>query len=388
MFSDELRRLQAEGLLRSLLSRQSAQGPRVRIEGKSYLNFSSNDYLGLANHPEMIASVTSAASVFGTGSGASRLIAGGTEIHRRLEEEVRRFKSCEAALLFDSGYAANTGIIPSIASAGDVIFSDELNHASIIDGCRLGRAKTVVFRHRDMHDLEKQLRSAEARRRVVVTDSVFSMDGDIAPLPEIRELCLKYDCLLYVDDAHATGVLGNGRGSLAHFGIDPGEWVIQMGTFSKALGSFGGFTAGTSDAIAWITNTARSFIFSTALPAHVVAASLSAIRIIKKDRSLLRRLWRNRERLAEGLKGIGHGIGESATPILPVKMPDVKEALRLSGFLYKRGIYVPAIRPPSVREPRIRITVSAAHADDDIDRLIEALDDYREEAKKRGRRKK
>ncbi len=385
MFSDELGRLETRGLLRSVLSRQSAQGARVRIGGKSYLNFSSNDYLGLANHPEMIASISKAVAEFGAGSGASRLIAGGTVLHRRLEEKIRRFKGCGSALLFNSGYAANTGIIPAIAGAEDVIFSDELNHASIIDGCRLSRARIAIYRHRDMDDLEKGLRSGKAKRRVVVTDSVFSMDGDIAPLGEIRELCLKYRCLLYIDDAHATGVLGKGRGSLAHFGIDPEPWMIQMGTFSKALGSCGAFAAGSGDVIGWITNAARSFIFSTALPAHVAAASMTAIKIVTRDQCLLRRLRSNRERLANGLREAGCDIGESETPILPVRMHDVKEALRLSAFLYGRGIYAPAVRPPSVREPRIRMTVSSAHSEQDIDKLIEGLKDYASGCRKRSR---
>jgi 8-amino-7-oxononanoate synthase len=384
MFSDELHRLEINGLLRSVLSRQSAQGVRVRIEGRSYLNFSSNDYLGLANHPEMVAAVSEAAAAFGAGSGASRLLAGGTVLHRRLEEKISRFKGCESALLFNSGYCANAGIIPAIAADGDAIFSDELNHASIIDGCRLSRAKTVIYRHRDMDDLERRLRREKAKQRVVVTDSVFSMDGDIAPLREIYHLCLRNHCLLYIDDAHATGVLGKGKGSLAHFGIAPEPWIIQMGTFSKALGSSGAFAAGSAEAIKWITNAARSFMFSTALPAHVVAASMTAIKIMTQDRGLLRRLRANRERLAKGLSEAGCDFGKSETPILPVKMPDVNEALRLSGFLYERGIYAPAVRPPSVREPRIRMTVSAAHSERDIDRLIEALKDYHDEAAESG----
>jgi 8-amino-7-oxononanoate synthase len=386
MFSEELYQLEIRGLLRSILSRQSAQGRRIRIEGRYYLNFSSNDYLGLANHPEMTASIARAVARFGAGSGASRLLAGGTVLHTRLEKEIARFKTCESALLFNSGYSANAGVIPAIASEGDTIFSDELNHASIIDGCRLSRAKTLVYRHRDVENLERQVRKEKAGKKVVVTDAVFSMDGDIAPLREIQEICLKYRCLLYIDDAHATGVLGNGRGSLAHFGIEPGPWVIQMGTFSKALGSCGAFAAGSAEAIRWMANAARSFMFSTALPAHVIAASLAAIRIIRKDQGLLRRLWSNRQLLADGLRDTGLDIGGSETPILPVRTLDVSEALRLSGFLYKRGIYAPAVRPPSVREPGIRITASAAHTEKDIAALIGALKDFRDEAAKKRNR--
>jgi 7-keto-8-aminopelargonate synthetase-like enzyme len=211
------------------------------------------------------------------------------------------------------------------------------------------------------------------------------MDGGIAPLREIRELCLKYDCLLYIDDAHATGVLGKGRGALAHFGIDPEPWMIQMGTFSKALGSSGAFAAGSEGTIRWLANTARSFMFSTALPAPVAAASLTAIRIITKEQGLLRRLRANRERLVCGLRETGFDTGESGTPILPLKVRDVDEALKLGGYLYERGIYAPAIRPPSVREPRIRITVSAAHTDRDIDRLITVMKDFQKRARRQDR---
>jgi 8-amino-7-oxononanoate synthase len=376
MFSRELHDLQSGGLIRSIISRQSAQGRKVCIEGRPCLNFSSNDYLGLADHPEVIAAVESAVAEFGAGSGASRLLAGGTVLHWRLEKEISRFKSSESAILFNSGYSANTGVIPSIASGGCVIFSDELNHASIIDGCRLSRAKTLIYRHRDVSDLELLMRKEKGKRRVVVTDSVFSMDGDMAPLADIREVCLKYGCLLYIDDAHATGVLGKGRGSLSHFGMDPEPWIIQMGTFSKALGSFGAFIAGSRETTEWITNTARSLILSTALPAHVVAASLAALSIVKRDRRLLRRLWTNRERMANGLRETGCDVGVSETPILPVRMQNVREALRLSGFLLDKGFYAPAIRPPSVSEPRIRLTASAAHTEEDADRLIEAMKDF------------
>jgi 8-amino-7-oxononanoate synthase len=388
MFSDELRQLEIRGLLRSILSRQSAQGRKVRIEGRYYLNFSSSDYLGLANHPEAAASIARAVAGFGAGSGASRLLAGGTVLHTRLEEEIARFKTCESALLFNSGYSANAGVIPAIAAEGDTIFSDELNHASIIDGCRLSRAKTLIYRHRDVEDLARLVKKSKAGKKVVVTDGVFSMDGDIAPVRAIQEMCLEYHCLLYIDDAHATGVLGNGRGTLAHFGVEPGPWVIQMGTFSKAFGSSGAFAAGSAEAIRWIANAARSFMFSTALPAHVVAASLAAIRIIKRDQGLLRRLWTNRELLAQGLRETGLDIAESETPILPVRMQDVSEALRLSGFLYERGIYAPAVRPPSVREPRIRITASAAHTKKDIAALVSALRDFYAAPGKKGNRKR
>jgi 8-amino-7-oxononanoate synthase len=314
---------------------------------------------------------------FGFGAGASRLLAGGCTIHKRLEEMIAAFKETEAALLFNSGYAGNTGIIPSLVSAAGVIFSDELNHASIIDGCRLSGARVLVYRHRDVGHLEALMKRERAGKKIVVTDSVFSMDGDIAPLRDIHSLCHKYGAVLYIDDAHGTGVLGNGKGALAHFGLVPEPWIVQLGTFSKALGSFGAFAAGSTDVIRWLTNTARSFMFSTALPAPVVSASMKALSLIKKRRGLVRKLWSNRNKLAEGLRQIGYDERPSETPIITIKPGNIKETVALSEFLWGRGIYAPAIRPPTVREPRVRITVTAAHTESHTGRLIDALDKFR-----------
>jgi 8-amino-7-oxononanoate synthase len=373
VFEEELKGLKRKGLLRSVISRASPQGPSITLDGKKYINFSSNDYLGFANRPEIIEAAIKASQRYGVGAGSSRLLAGGSDLHKKLEERISEFKSVESAILFNSGYAANTGIIPSLAFDGDVILSDEMNHASIVDGCRLSKAKTVVYRHGDMFHLQKLMKTKKARRKIVVTDSVFSMDGDIAPLKEIGELCKRYDSLLYVDDAHGTGVLGNGRGALAHFGMRPEPWIIQMGTFSKALGSFGAFAAGSRDIIEWIYNTSRSLIFSTALPSCLVAASLSAILLIEKDSASIKKLWDNRERLIKGIRDAGYDILGSETPIIPLKAGDIKKTLRLSHFLSENGIYAAAIRPPSVREPRIRITVSAAHTKRHLHLLIGAL---------------
>ena len=359
--------------MRQMISRTSAQGPTITIGGRGYVNFSSNDYLGFAGRPEIIASLKGAAERYGFGAGASRLLAGGTDLHVELERQVAEFKSTQSSLLFNSGYAANSGIIPALSASGDAVFSDELNHASIIDGCRLSRARTVVYRHKDLDHLETLMKSDPARRRLVVTDSVFSMDGDIAPLGAIHEICGRYDALLYVDDAHGTGVLGKGLGALSHFNIRPDPRVVEMGTFSKALGSFGAFAAGSSTITQWLLNSARSFIFSTALPACVVSASLAALTILKKDMKPFRRLWTNRDLLVRELQTLGYNTMGSETPIIPVRVGDMKETIRLAEFLLQNGVYAPAIRPPSVREARIRLTVSAVHTEDQIGMLIDLM---------------
>lgn len=368
--------MKRQGLLRQVISRETPQGPEIRVGGRRVLNFSSNDYLGLANHPEVIRAASRAAERYGFGSGASPLLGGCCTIHRRLEQRVAAFKGAASALVFTVGYAANTGIIPALAGSGAVIFSDAYNHASIIDGCRLSRARTVVYPHGDVSAL-RSLMARERGRLMVVTDSVFSMDGDIAPLDDIHALCRRHKALLYVDDAHATGVLGEGRGGLAHFGITSSEGVLQMGTFSKALGSLGAYAAGSGDIIGWLVNAARSFIFSTALPAPVAAASLKGLSIVARQPSLIRRLWRNQRHVVEGLTALGFHIGPGQTPIIPVKTGSVREALRLGAYLWDKGIFAPAIRPPTVREPRLRITVSAAHTEQHLERLLRAMRGYK-----------
>lgn len=391
MFSESLIRLKEKNLLREIKNRNSPQGSRIVIDKKEYINFSSNNYLGLANHPHVIESSKEAIETFGFGSGASRLLCGGSILHDKLEKKTAEFKGTESALIFNSGYSANTGIIPAIADEGDVIFSDELNHASIVDGCRLSRAKKIIYRHKDIGHLSELIEKETAKRKIIITDSVFSMDGDIAPLKDIHELCLNLNSfssgepaqggklstpefLLYIDDAHGTGVLGHGKGALAHFGIKPKPWIIQMGTFSKALGSFGAFAAGNKDAIEWILNTARSFIFSTALPSCAAAASIAALEVIEKEPKLLDRLWSNREQAVHGIIKLGYDIMGSETPIIPVRTETVEEALHISQHLMEKGIFAPAIRPPTVKKPRIRITVTSAHTAEDIERLIKALD--------------
>lgn len=373
MFFEKLKDLKGKNLFRDLKDRESPQGSRIIFKGREYINFSSNDYLGLANHPYIIDKVKSSIDAYGFGSGASRLLCGGSILHKELEEKIAQFKETESALVFNSGYAANTGIIPSIADMDGVIFSDELNHASIIDGCRLSKAKTLIYTHKDVSHLENLLRKENAKNKIVITDTVFSMDGDIAPLKEIFNVCKNNDAILYIDDAHGTGVLGNGKGALAHFNIDTEPWIIQMGTFSKALGSFGAFLAGNSDVVQWAVNNARSFIFSTALPSCVIAASIAALELIENDSELIEKLWANRDRAVQGIKKAGYDIMGSDTPIIPVRSGSVENTLRVSNHLFEKGIFAPAIRPPTVKDSRIRINVTAAHTDEDIERLIEAL---------------
>jgi 8-amino-7-oxononanoate synthase len=373
MFSEKLKILNEKSLFRDIKDRASPQGPKIKIGDREYINFSSNDYLGLANHPYIIDKVKRTLDEYGYGSAASRLLSGGSNLHKELEGKIARFKDTESALVFNSGYAANTGIIPAITDKDDMIFSDELNHASIIDGCRLSKAKTFIYRHKAVSHLEDLIRKADARSKIVVTDTVFSMNGDIAPLNEICDICNIYNATLYIDDAHGTGVLGNGRGALSHFKIKSEPWIIQMGTFSKALGSYGAFVAGSKDTIEWILNTARSFVFSTALPSCVIAASIAALELIEDDSVLIKRLWANRNKVAGYIKDINFNIEESETPIIPLKTGTVKNTLRISKYLYEKDICAPAIRPPTVTDSRIRITVTVDHTDEDIDRLIEAL---------------
>lgn len=380
MFSESLRFLKEKGLLREIKDRNSPQGPRIEINGKEYINFSSNDYLGLADHPYVIGSAVKSLEKYGFGSGASRLLSGGSVLHRDLGKKTADFKVTESALVFNSGYSANTGIIPAIADEGDVIFSDELNHASIIDGCRLSKAKKIVYKHKDLKHLSELMKKEAGRKIIVITDSVFSMDGDIAPLREIYDLCSAFnsnpstpDCLLYIDDAHGTGVLGNGRGALTHFGLKPEPWVLQMGTFSKALGSFGAFAAGSKEAIEWILNAARSFIFSTALPSCVAAASMASLELIEKEPELIKRLWHNREKAVKEITRVGYDTMGSETPVIPLKTGTIEKTMQLSEHLFANGIYAPAIRPPTVAIPRIRLTITSAHTDKDIEMLIKAL---------------
>ncbi|UCD35299.1 MAG: 8-amino-7-oxononanoate synthase [Nitrospiraceae bacterium] len=381
LFSDELKALRKKNLLRSITTVAPYPDLRIVVDGRRCLNFSSNDYLNLSSHPAIVRAAAGALNTYGFGAGASRLMSGTQIPHRELEERIARFKNTEAALLFNSGYAANTGVIPAIAGSGDEVFSDELNHASIVDGIRLCRAAVNVFRHRDTTHLEDLLKKSPGRgkRRLVITDTVFSMDGDIAPLKDILFLCNRYKAFLMVDDAHGTGVLGNtGRGGLEHFGIRS-DTIIQIGTLSKAAGCLGAFVAGEKELIEILINRARSFIYSTALPPAVAAAGKISLDIIdSRSQGLRKRLWKNRERLVRGLAALGFDTLSSETPIVPVLAGNVKDALMLARHLMKCGIFAPAIRPPTVPEDRcrIRFSVTAGQRDEDIDRVLQCMGRY------------
>jgi 8-amino-7-oxononanoate synthase len=382
MFEHELSQLEQQYLLRRLTVVDSYDGPRVTANGKSVLLMCSNDYLGLAAHPALRAAASAAMNQYGFGSGASRLISGTSVLHQELEHRLARFKGTEAALLFNSGYAANTGIIPALCGEGDTVLSDSLNHASIVDGCRLSKASVHVYRHKDVDHVESLLNNnSNARRKLIVTDGVFSMDGDIAPLPDLAFLAEKYGAILMVDDAHGTGVLGKtGKGTVEHFGLSQGVH-IHMGTLGKALGSFGAYAAGDREMVDFLVNRARSFIYSTALPPSVCAASLAAIDIVEQEPVHRERLWSNRERFAAGLKSLGIDTGESETPIVPVIIGDSAKALKAAEKLFENGVYATAIRPPTVREgtSRIRTTLMATHSDQDLDSALDVFGKLKQE---------
>jgi 8-amino-7-oxononanoate synthase len=373
MFEQELSQLEERHLLRRLTVVEAYDAPRVTVKGREMLLLCSNDYLGLANHPSLRQAAGQAMDRYGVGAGASRLISGTSPLHQALEDSIARFKGTESAIVFNSGYAANTGIIPAIAGTGDVILSDSLNHASIIDGCRLSKAEVMVYHHKDVGQVETLLKKyLSVRRKLIVTDGVFSMDGDIAPLRDLVSLSEKYDAILMVDDAHGSGVLGKtGRGTVEHLGVS-GRVPIQMGTLGKAFGSFGAYAAGSNDLVNMLINNARSYIYSTALPPSVCAASLAAIAIVEQDPERRDRLWKNRSRFVNGLKSIGVGTGNSETPIIPIVIGDPSRALKAAERLFECGIYASAIRPPTVpaNAARIRTTITAAHTEDDIDSAL------------------
>ncbi|HSQ78645.1 MAG TPA: 8-amino-7-oxononanoate synthase [Nitrospirota bacterium] len=382
MFKQELLQLEKQHLLRRLTIVESCSGPYITLNGKRLLLLCSNDYLGLAGHPALREAASAAMEWYGFGSGASRLVSGTSVLHQELEQKISRFKGTEAALAFNSGYAANTGIIPAIAGEGDVILSDSLNHASIIDGCRLSKAEVKVYRHRDVAHVEDLLKkSFSAHRMLIVTDGVFSMDGDIAPLPELASLAEQYGSLLMVDDAHATGVLGNtGRGTTEHFGLAD-RVPVQIGTLGKALGSFGAFAAGGRTLIEYLANRSRSFIFSTALPPMVCAASMAALDIVDREPERRENLRENRERFVQGLLSLGIPIADSETPIVPIMIGDSEKALLVGEKLLEYGIYAAAIRHPTVPEgsARIRTTVMATHTAEDIDNALGIFDRLKRE---------
>jgi glycine C-acetyltransferase len=378
----ELEELRAKGLYRRLRVVESEQAARCRIDGREVITLSSNNYLGLATHPKLRAAMIEATERLGAGSGAVRTIAGTMSIHEQLEARLAEFKHTEATLTFQSGFTANTGTIPLLAPEGAVIVSDELNHASIIDGIRLTKAERKVFPHGDTDALRavlRELRGADGgaeRTVLVITDGVFSMDGDIAPLPAIVEAAEEAEAIVYVDDAHASGVLGrNGRGTVDHFDLH-GRVHVQVGTLSKAIGVLGGYVAGSRALREMLIHRARPFLFSTSHPPGVAAACLAAIEVLETEPERIDRLWANTRRFKDGLHGLGFDIGQSETPITPVIAGAGAMAMKLSDRLFEEGIFAQGIGYPTVPEAksRVRTIVTAEHTDADLDTCLAAFE--------------
>lgn len=372
----ELDSLREKGLFRSLRDLQSPQEARAVFDGKEVINLSSNNYLGLTTHPRLKAAAIEATETWGAGSGSVRTIAGTMDLHEQLERKLADFKHTESALVFQSGFTCNSGIIPVVVEDGDVILSDELNHASIIDGIRLTKAARKIWKHADMDSLEAALQqSQDFRRRLVVTDGVFSMDGDVAPLPDIVELAEKYNAMVYVDDAHASGVFGeNGRGTVDHYGLH-GRVHIQVGTLSKALGSLGGYYAGPQNLKDLLIHKARPFLFSTSHPPSVTAACMAAIDVLLDEPDRIERLWDNTRYFKSGLHDLGLNTGSSASPITPVIVGDGRKAMELSDGLFRAGVFAQGIGYPTVPEgkARVRTIVTSEHTRDDLDQALSAF---------------
>ena len=375
-FTEELEELVQKGLHRRMCRLEGSQGARTVIGGKPCILLSSNNYLGLTDHPVVKEAAKRAVDTWGAGAGGSRLTTGNYALHEELEQEIARFKKTEGAVVFGSGYAANVGVIQALAGKGDAVLSDELNHASIIDGCRLSQAEVKVYHHRDMEHLEALLSQVKScRRRLIVTDGVFSMDGDLAPLPDIVRLAERFEAIVMVDDAHATGVFGGrGAGTVDHYSL--GNRVqVQMGTLSKALGSSGAYVAGSLELIDYLRNKARSFIFSTAPPPAAAGAALAAIRLVGRQPEIRTRLWRNARYLRTGLQQLGYRVPAEDSPIIPVMIGDPSMTVCLSRALLEAGVFAPGIRPPTVPHgtSRIRVTVMSSHSRKDLEEAISAF---------------
>lgn len=373
---DELIKLKQNGLFRRLRILESPQGSHIRIDNQTLVNLCSNDYLGLCNDSRLKIAAIAAIKKYGSGSGASRLVSGNMILHERLERAIAEFKETERALVFNSGYCANLGMITALSTKDDIIFSDRFNHASILDGAILSRAKLRRYPHKDIAALKNLLKRAGSfRKRLIITDTVFSMDGDLAPLCEIVNLADKYDCFVFVDEAHATGVLGvSGKGALEYFNIKS-ERLIQMGTLSKALGGFGAYACGSEVLIDYFINKARAFIYTTALPPSVCACAIAAFDIIMSDDSLRNKLKHNLRFFRGGLRTGGFRVSDDPTPIIPLLINDVKKTMDFSRLLFKEGVFAQAIRPPTVPKgtSRLRITVSAAHKQEDLEFALDKI---------------
>jgi glycine C-acetyltransferase len=375
--SQELESLKQAGLYNRIRTIESPQGAWLQVDGKKVLNFCSNNYLGLANHPDIVSAAKKASDTMGIGPAAVRSIAGTMSLHVELEKRLAAFKGVEAAITFQSGFTANLATIPALVGKEDCIFSDRLNHASIIDGCRLSGAKIIAYEHNDPASLEEQIKAnlSQYRRALIVTDGVFSMDGDIAPLPAIYEVASKYDVLLMVDDAHGEGVLGKGgRGIVDHFGLH-GKVDVEVGTMSKAFGVVGGVVAGKAVIIEWLRQRGRPFLFSSAVTVPDAAACLAAIDLLEDSTQLVDKLWSNAAYFKAEMKNLGFNTGVSETPITPVMLGEAPLAQQFSRELFDEGVFAMALGFPTVPQgkARIRVMISAAHSSDDLDKGLDAF---------------
>jgi len=372
----ELAALKEQGLYNVIRTIGSAQGAWLTVDGRRVLNFCSNNYLGLADHPALKAAAHKAVDEFGVGPAAVRSIAGTLTLHLQLEERLARFKGAEATIAFQSGFNANVAVIPALVGKEDVIFSDELNHASIIDGCRLSGAKIVRYAHNDPAALEQAIRSETGyRRALIISDGVFSMDGDIAPLPALVEVAERYNILLMVDDAHGEGVLGRGgRGIVDHFGLH-GRVDVEVGTLSKAFGVVGGYVAGRREIVEWLRQRGRPFLFSSAVPAADTAACLAAVDLLEASTELVDRLWENARFFQAEMRRLGFDTGRTQTPITPVMLGEAPLAQEFSRRLFAEGVFAMAIGYPTVPKgkARIRVMISAAHSREDLEKGLAAF---------------
>ena len=376
--SDELQKLREQKLYQKLRILETAQRPVARFDGREVINLSSNNYLGLTTHPKLKQKALEAIEKYGVGSGAVRTIAGTMTLHMALEEKIAQFKQVEASVVFQSGFTANAGTVQAILAREDVIISDELNHASIIDACRLSRAEIKVFPHKDVEACEKILQELQNRpgRKLLITDGVFSMDGDIAPLPALVELAEKCGCIMMIDDAHASGVLGrHGRGTVDHYGLH-GRVDIQVGTLSKAIGALGGYVCSTRDTIEFLYHRARPFLFSTSHPPSVAATCIAAFEVLEEEPERIEKLWSNTRFFKAGLKKLGFNTGMSETPITPVIVGDAALAHEFSRELFAAGVFAQSIGFPTVPvgKARIRTIVTATHTETELSQALEILE--------------
>lgn len=364
----ELQSLKEQGLYREPRTLTGEQKPSSIYDGKSVVNLSSNNYLGLANHPKLVEAAIKATKELGVGSGAVRTIAGQMDLHKEFEHKLAKFKNVEACLIFQSGFTANSGTVSCILGKEDVIISDQLNHASIIDGARLSRAQIKVYPHADLDGLRSVLEEAEGRNKLVITDGVFSMDGDIAPLDGVVKLAKEYGAIVMVDDAHASGVLGrNGRGTVDHYDLH-GQVDIQVGTLSKAIGVLGGYVAGPQKLIDYLVQRARPVLFSTSLTPAVTAAGMAAVDLLIEQPELIDNLWSNAEFFREGLQALGFDTGDSTTPIIPVIVGDERKSMQLADDLFAAGVFAQGLAFPTVPQgkARVRTIVTAAHTREEL----------------------